>query len=474
MHSGLMTPRAIYMLASLSLISGIFYFLPSIDARHDGPVTFTSVAVLHASIINFSNLPAPSRIANPALHLEEQPPTNSFPDSFRETGVRAQILGELLREAGATEAIDRFGASLFTFLAQDADSTNPTLTSLQSSITPGSAGIALTVGDNDVRSAAHLLASIRHVLHSKLPVQIVYAGDDGLSPDNRALLVELVGPTRPDLEFLDLFSVFDEASLVLQSPGGSEALKPFAVLCSTLEQVVFIDVDTVFFQKPEILLENPEFEQTGALLFGSGHLQPESVMEEELNETRLQQRQSRRNATSLESQAQTQRDNVDVVVIDKSQIDVLMGLLHICWQNSHGVHEEDGHRTVYESQPSWWLGFELAGVLFGAESRKAVALVSESELVSAQNTDSFDPCDLTIGHIDEEAKLIWCERSLLTSMLLSGTEKAAETGDRRSAVVENCLVKEPTHMLTSMEVMILEDSWAEAQRIENSFSIQEN
>lgn len=465
MHGTFTTSREIYILTTIFALGSILYFLASFTASHDRSIVQSSAAAASTSITTSSDFPIGGANTESAPYLEDQPPTTPYPDSFREVGVRTQILGNLLKDVDESfEAVDKFAASLFPFLAQQTESTNPTLSDLQSSVTAGSAGIVMVVGNDDLRNAAQLLSTIRHVLHSKLPVLVAYAGDQDLSPANRALLVELVGPTRPDLEFLDMSTVFDVADLKLWSSRSRKALKPFAVLSSTFEQVVLVDVDTLFFQKPEALFENTSYQHTGAFVFGD-------VAHMALNQTRLPQRHSRRNSTSI-IQSTTQRgDAGGVVLLDKGQIDVLMGLLHVCWQNSRDNRENDGHQMPHvKDWPSWWLGLELAGALYGAEERNALGLVLESELGSVYAGYRISPCDFRVGHLDEDAMLIFCQGSL--SIGLPGSEAAAEIEVGKEGAPQGCSVKEPIHSLTSMELAIVGDISIEAMRIDKMLRAQ--
>ncbi|THC97540.1 hypothetical protein EYZ11_002963 [Aspergillus tanneri] len=46
--------------------------------------------------------------------------------------------------------------------------------------------------------------------------------------------------------------------------------------------------------------------------------------------------------------------------MDKSRIDILVELLHVCWQTTQPMREEVMCKITYGDKESWWLGMELA------------------------------------------------------------------------------------------------------------------
>ncbi|KAL1304964.1 hypothetical protein AAFC00_003872 [Neodothiora populina] len=53
------------------------------------------------------------------------------------------------------------------------------------------------------------------------------------------------------------------------------AAKPFAMLLSSFREVISIDADAVFFLNPELLFEDPQYKETGALFFRDRSIFPE-------------------------------------------------------------------------------------------------------------------------------------------------------------------------------------------------------
>lgn len=93
----------------------------------------------------------------------------------------------------------------------------------------------IPVGFKTVRFAIHLVGNIRTVLGSRLPIQVVYAGEEDLPLYSREKLLDV----ELDMEFIDVLEVFSD------DRDGGWAIKPFAVLASTFEQVILLDADCV-------------------------------------------------------------------------------------------------------------------------------------------------------------------------------------------------------------------------------------
>lgn len=104
--------------------------------------------------------------------------------------------------------------------------------------------------------------SLRKVLGCHLPIQIVYAGENDLPKKERDRIAKLTRAT--DVEFLDIFTIFDDTSLKLKD--GGWAIKAFALLGSHFEEVILLDADAVFIQQPERLYAQTAYIEKGALL----------------------------------------------------------------------------------------------------------------------------------------------------------------------------------------------------------------
>lgn len=271
----------------------------------------------------------------------------------------------------------------------------------------GTRGIVITVGKRDFRFACHLIANIREILQSKLPIQIAYAGSEDLPHDYQ----QLIKKSFSNVELLDVLSKVNDSTLLLNT--GKYAIKPFAVLASQFEQVILLDADTAFVQDPATMFSNPGYETTGAYLFHdrsiwAGHDRfHEDWWQEQFREI------GHLSANIVKSRAMVERfsehGESGVVVFDKRQLHVMMSLFHICWQNTFNVRANHTYEHAFGDKESWWFGFEALGAPYVMEKTYAVALGH----ACPQYTDQRRVCTNIIAHVDHRDQLLWWNGGLL-------------------------------------------------------------
>lgn len=103
-------------------------------------------------------------------------------------------------------------------------------------------GIIIPCGNDQFVYAVHLIATLKHVHRTKLPIHVVYAGSDDLAPEKRAALRTI----SQDVETVDILNFFDEDLVGIH--GGGWAIKVFAILASPFQQVIIADADAIFMQ----------------------------------------------------------------------------------------------------------------------------------------------------------------------------------------------------------------------------------
>ena len=137
---------------------------------------------------------------------------------------------------------------------------------LRSQFRNGGRGIVLSAGDDQ---APYLLTSIQtfRKLGCTLPIEVMYLGDSDLDEDYRQQLEELPGVVTRDMSQM----IDDEGWRVLGWAG-----KPFAILMSSFREVIFIDADSLFFEDPAVMFDDPGYVETGALFFRDRKIMPES------------------------------------------------------------------------------------------------------------------------------------------------------------------------------------------------------
>jgi len=288
-------------------------------------------------------------------------------------------------------------------------------TTLRKNIIPGSRGIVITSGRSHFRYALHLIGSIRNVLGSKLPIQVMYAGNDDLPAHHRKILMSMFH----DVETLDLLTVFDDTTIDLRH--GTWATKSFAILASKFEQVLAIDADAVFLQTPDVIFESHSgYRSRGTLLFHD-RLLWQNMFIERANWWRKEMGNRIPSDTLQKSKVWTEgyAEECDsgVVALDKGRLPVLMALLHICWQNSVDVRTQWTYRLTYGDKESWWFGLELCSVPFVFEDHYA-AVLGQTEIHNEQTL----VCSFSIAHMDEREKLLWYNGSLLKNKAVNLTD----------------------------------------------------
>ena len=130
-------------------------------------------------------------------------------------------------------------------------------------------GIVIACGKGQTRVITHLLAILRHYHHSKLPVEIIYHGENDLPKENRDWL-EAIGP---DIKCVDIEGLFGDKDNQLGMPGGW-AIRPFAILGCSFRHAMLIDADAVLLTDPDIFFEQPQFAETGNYFWHDRNLGP--------------------------------------------------------------------------------------------------------------------------------------------------------------------------------------------------------
>ncbi|KAM0549430.1 hypothetical protein ACHAPJ_009416 [Fusarium lateritium] len=317
------------------------------------------------------------------------------------------------------------------------------------------AGIVIPTGDKTLRFACHLIASLTRVHKTSLPIQVVYAGDDDLSADGRKKIQEAANGVK--IEMLDVLTVFDDDTLKLAD--GGWAIKPFAALASRYEQVILLDADSVFFQDPQQLLRQDRFKETGALLFHDRLLWKNGFADrQDWWHDQIKHPSPETDKSLVWTERYSEEGDSGIVVVDKSRLDVLLGLLHIGWQNSDRVRNEVTYKITYGDKESWWIGFEATGSQYSfsphyggivgwlgptkAEIEKAEEEKKKKEEEEKENENKEEKnkrgdddkkdekkeeeevrvCSFVIAHVDQKDKLLWYNGGLLKNKAVNQNE----------------------------------------------------
>ncbi|KAL8714591.1 MAG: hypothetical protein Q9220_001539 [cf. Caloplaca sp. 1 TL-2023] len=397
------------------------------------------------------------------------------PSAFGELGERTQILrhgieandtlqGQLSLEEtiNLSSAIDNVALSMFPFLRNPSQPHLSSISGLRQRVKPGTKAILIPTGKSTFRYACHLISNLRETLGSKLPIEIFYAGDEDLPEDYRDYLTSL----GRDIITVDITQVVDDASLDLRN--GAWAIKAFSVIASQSEQVMVIDADAVFLQQPETIFDqHTGYKDTGALLFHD-RLLWKSLFKERHNWWRNQMKHGSPSKALSKSRVYNEgwAEECDsgVVVLDKRRLSILLGSLHIAWQNMKKVREEWTYKIQYGDKESWWFGLELAGAEYTFEEHYG------GVIGHARGNGTDKVCGFTIAHPDEKGELLWFNGSLLKSKLANATDFDVPeywmldgTWQKNSKAQLSCMSNGTVHAISTKEREIVAKSVERAQ-----------
>ncbi|CAF2062764.1 unnamed protein product [Rotaria magnacalcarata] len=176
-----------------------------------------------------------------------------------------------------------------------------------------------------------------------MPIEIMFSTSADLSLSNQKMLAHQF----PEVRLVDLSTIFNDSYLELR---GWE-IKPFAVLASRFQQVLLIDADVLFLEKPSVLFENELYLRTGSLFFyDRPDLSPQAL--------RWIRSISKKSIDTIPKRTQES----GVVLIDKGR--TLLGLLSTCKLNEHDQRERVTYRHLYGDKDTWWLGFHLVDMVY--------------------------------------------------------------------------------------------------------------
>ncbi|KAL9634882.1 MAG: hypothetical protein Q9204_002828 [Flavoplaca sp. TL-2023a] len=411
------------------------------------------------------------------------------PSEFSQLGGRLQVLStwlsaretlsSLMSSSQLTSLdshIERTIISLFPFIRHPKQPKNAQpFNTLRKSFGEGSSGIVIVGHKSNLRHILHAIQNIRTVLNSSLPIQVAHAGDRAFPPSLR----RLISNTAPNVTTINIPTLLDPKPTNLERPDAAPALRPFAALASSFEQVILIDPKTIFLQPPTAVLENHSaYRATGALffhdhLYGKGDSKERHEFWQGLMKYHPHSQSLR--SSRVYNEGYTEESDGGVVVLDKSRTNVMLGLLHTCWQNSKRVRRDYTYKYGNGDRDSWWLGFELAGVPYSWESRYGGTL----GWLHKRTGKPDRVCGNMNLHLDEQDRPLWFSGGLMENSNEGGIGGAPGTGSYKMPTHwmvdgvfqkmsdekgRDCMWGDTIHNVGVEEAMVLEESIEAAGR----------
>ncbi|KAK4057567.1 hypothetical protein OIO90_001212 [Microbotryomycetes sp. JL221] len=270
-------------------------------------------------------------------------------------------------------------------------------------------GIIIPCGNEQFRFAVHLIATLKNVHHTKLPITVVHAGNNDLSIERRAALRSI----SPDVETFDILHFFDEDFVGLD--GGGWAIKVFTIIASQFQETIICDADVIFLQDPQVLFDNPRYNQTGTLFFRDREIFPGDGNVHQWWSRIMEGRQPSQQL--LESrwftdQASREEMESGVVVFDKRRRDVSLGLIFTGYLNIKSVREPVTYAQTYGDKESFWMSFELAGIPYHFQPEYAGIVGQLTHPDAASHSIDSRICSEHMFHLDWRGRPLWWNGSL--------------------------------------------------------------
>ncbi|KAH8179582.1 mannosyltransferase [Sarocladium implicatum] len=423
-------------------------------------------------------------ISRHARAVADQPILPPYKDKFSTLGHRTQSARKWVRfiddspdskdKRMLLEVVEAALTTSYPYLANSPKhpGSKTPFTDLRRSFKAGSRGVVIPTGKSTLRFATHLISGLQDALQTSLPIMIVYAGEKDLPANDR----RRVQSQFPEVQFLDIMTVVDDATLKLAT--GGWAIKAFAALYAPFEQVIVADADCVFVQPPESLYQDASYESTGALLFHDRLLWRHAYQNRhEWWRSQIHYPSAALNKSLVWTEDYAEEGDSGVVVLDKSRLDVLMGLLHVAWQNTKAVRDEVTYKMTHGDKESWWFGLELSGAGYAFEEHYGSMVGWPDEMEQKDGKTQDKVCSFVIAHVDAADELIWYNGGLLkmkkgdqrefglpTHLMIDG--KWHKNGNKEEP---SCMDGAPARALPEATIEILGKSISLAKEMDDVF-----
>ncbi|KAJ3073501.1 hypothetical protein HDU98_001364 [Podochytrium sp. JEL0797] len=259
-------------------------------------------------------------------------------------------------------------------------------------------GIVMSVNNAaTVPFAVHSIATLRNALNCNLPIEIHYTHSNDLTSETLHVLSQL-----PNVRTMNLTDLF-------QQEGPS---KPFSVLASGFQNVIFVDPRVLFFQNPEVLFSSPLFLETGQLFYHDRSIQRDfnheyAAIFRSMNPHMTKYGSSLRFTNSLSYHEQ----HTGVLVFDKSRTGVIHALFLAC-ELSSPTMRAGRYAFLHDDREIFWMAWEMLRVpyRFSPTYGGAVGVLREDSAVTKMGGKQV--CG-NLVHVDEELNPLWWNRDIL-------------------------------------------------------------
>ncbi|KAF9931039.1 hypothetical protein FBU30_010955 [Linnemannia zychae] len=210
-------------------------------------------------------------------------------------------------------------------------------------------GLVFCAGNNQFEFVVTAIQAIRSRLKSTLPIQVFHMGDHDLSPPRQNYLREMT----TDVEVVDVTNILDNDYMRL----GGWSIKPFAMLASTFEEVMFVDADAYFLQDPAVLFQDPGYLATGALFFYDRTLFPGITTGSDWLKSVTPVLSSFPRISRMFRLTSAHEQESGVVLINKKTR--FVGMMATCKMNGKWERDLVSYKVFHGDKETFWTGFEM-------------------------------------------------------------------------------------------------------------------
>ncbi|KAF9964417.1 hypothetical protein BGZ70_006482 [Mortierella alpina] len=210
-------------------------------------------------------------------------------------------------------------------------------------------GLVFCAGNGQFEFVITAIQAVRNRLKSTLPIQVFHMGEGDLSKERQEYLKNMAS----DIEIVDVTKILDNDYMRL----GGWAIKPFAMLASTFEEVMFVDADAYFLQDPTVLFDDPGYKATGALFFFDRTLFADQPRAPNWIKSMLPIMSSFPPKSRLFNLLSAHEQESGVVLINKKKR--FLGMLATCKMNGKWERDLVSYKVFHGDKETFWVGFEM-------------------------------------------------------------------------------------------------------------------
>ncbi|ORX75093.1 hypothetical protein BCR32DRAFT_329960 [Anaeromyces robustus] len=210
-------------------------------------------------------------------------------------------------------------------------------------------GIVMSAGKQNFQFTKNTIDALRNIHNCTLPIEVFYNGKKDLPKKYKNVLKSYKNVYVTDISLFFNNDIVDMKGW---------AIKPFSILASRFEEVIFMDAGVVYLKDPKILFENKIYQKTGTLFFRDRTIYPGSNKSSKWIKSWLENPLSETKELRFMKEESRQEMESSTIVIHK--LKTLLGVLAVCKLNEKKIHEKVINKKIYEDKETFWIGYDLA------------------------------------------------------------------------------------------------------------------